>query len=752
MMEGGLATDARSKRIVPPGRRRFGQFELDLATGELRKNGLRVKIQDQPLRILEALIEQPGEVVTREDLKERLWPSETFVDFERSLNAAVAKLRQVLADSSLQPRYIETVARKGYRFIAAVETPQFDPDGSQPIAQDVKQSMPRVMWPWLAATLGALALLATAGYFFNRRSVETTSIRFVVSPPPGTRIHPGSAVSPDGRKLAFVAFDRSGIRMIWLRLVGSEAMVRLENTEGASLPFWSPDSEHIAFFAEGKLKRIPSSGGLPRILCDQRYPEGGTWSRDNIIVFSQRGELYRVSASGGEATQVLRLDKLRGDIAHTWPQFLPDGRRFLFYAEVSGTGRKTTERTGIYLASLDSPSGRFVVASRQRAAFVAPNYLLFVRDGVLLAQKVDLNRFQTTGEPLAVADNVAVRFEGIWITPAPGLPRDGGPAAFSVSENGVLLYHSGSVPKNQLVWYGRDGKRLGTVGEPAEYTQLHVSPDGRLVAVSINNSKADAWHWSLSLLDTETNVLSRLTLNPGRDSDPAWSPDSRKLIYASYNQEQGEQTRLMEITVGQHSPIFFYEDSRTNKPEAWSPDGRFLLYRRDEQDILILPTQGERKPATVLDAPFTKGHFRFSPDGRWLAYSFREADAAHPQGMMTKGPGTTQIYIAGFPSMTGARQVSTSGGCTPQWRADGKELYYLGEDGAVMSVEVKPGSSLQIGPPRRLFQTSIGEYAFCWAKYVPAADGQKFLIIEAPTTPADEQMHVVTNWDAAMRR
>ena len=737
-----LGDDISSKPSVPPGRWRFGRFEVDLSTGELRKNGLRIHIQEQPLRILGALLERAGEPVTREELRERLWPSDTFVDFERSLNAAVAKLRQVLGDSAEQPRYVETVARRGYRFVALVEEsvpPQEITGHLVLIAGEAHGSIsPRKQQPWVwpAAALTLLVLVSTGIFLLKRRPVvfsEGEVLRFVVSSPAGTGIDE-STVSPDGRKLAFITRDGSYHSRLWVRTLASESALPLESTDGALFPFFSPDSQNIGFFAEGKLKRIPASGGLPQILCDQRQPAGGTWNHDNIILFSQAGRLYQVSAAGGAATQLTQPDqKPGGEILDTWPQFLPDGRHFIFCAR-NLTGRVAPARSGILLGSLDSTSRQFLVASRTRAAFASPGYLLFGRDGTLLAQKLNLRRLQLEGEPWSVVEDLRVRLETL--SADVRLPRVA-QAAFSVSDTGVLVYHADWSHKSQLVWFSRDGKRLGTAGEPGEYTQLFLSSDEKLAAVSIRNGKMDGTHWNIWLLRLDTNVMSPLTFGEGLHADPVWSPDSSKIVYGAYNAKEGEKIDLMELTLGEHSPRSFYSDGNRNKPTAWSPDGRFLLFRRDEQVIFTLPASGDRKPTVLLDTPYNKGRFQFSPDGRWLAYMSWES-------------GVREIYVSSFPAMTGTRQVSTARGCTPVWRKDGKELFYMGEHGQVMSVDVKASFGLEIGPPKVLFQVASAP-GYCTGQYGVTANGQKFLMIVESGTPFDAGwMHVVTHWDAAL--
>ena len=768
-----LGDDMSSKPSVSPERWRFGQFEIDLSTGELRKNGLRMHIQEQPLRILGALLERAGELVTREELRERLWPSETFVNFERSLNAAVAKLRQVLADSAEQPRYVETVARRGYRFVAPVEA-SLPPQETAELPLDsiaaeaggsVSQRKPE-QWVWPAAALLLLVLASTVFYFLKWRHPllsNTDAVSFAVLPPEGTRMHVSSAVSPDGSKLAFVATDTSGHRTLWVRTLASESVLRLENADGALFPFFSPDSQNIGFFADGKLKRISASGGSPQTLCGQSQATGGTWnqdniraaggtwSRDNIILFSHAGRLYRVSAAGGPATRLTRPDDSPDAIVmDSWPQFLPDGRHFVFCARVF-RGRGDPTRTGILLGSLDSTNRQFLLASRTGAVVTPSGYLLFVRSGTLLAQKLDLSRFQLAGEPLPVAENLTVNLDRISNAVIPRAERDaevkaGLPgivpySAFSASGNGVLIYHSAPRQKSQLVWYSRDGKQLGTAGEPREYNQLFLSPDERLAAVSIRNDKMDRTHWNIWLLHLDTNVLSPLTFGDGLDADPVWSPDSSRIVYGAYKAEDGEKIDLMELTLGERSPRSFYTDGRANKPEAWSPDGRFLVIKREEQAIFSLPTSGDRKPALLFDTPYAKGRFQFSPDGRWLAY-------------MSPESGVPEIYVSSFPTMTGTRQISTGGGCTPVWRKDGKELFYMAAPGQVMSVDVKAGPSLETSPPKMLFRAGevpLFTQNYCIGQYGVAGNGQKFLMIETPRSPIDDgRMHVVTHWDAAL--
>lgn len=735
-----------AKPSESPVRWRFGQFEADGSTGELRKGGLRVHIQEQPLRILGALLERPGELVTREELRDRLWPGDTFVDFERSLNAAVAKLRQVLCDSADQPRFVETVARRGYRFVAPVAAISPAQENAEPDSIAVDTALPvlppkreRLAWPGVALTV---VLLVSGGtYLFNRRHAESRDaavMRFVLSPPDGTRIHPVSAVSPDGRKVAFVAIDSTGRRTLWVRTFATENALHLENTDGALSPFFSPDSHDIGFFAEGKLKRISAFGGSVQTLCEQSQAAGGSWNRDGIILFSQAGRLHRVSAGGGAATELERPDAAtRQTVVETWPQFLGDGQNFIVSSRTY-TGHLNPARSEIVLGSLHSGTRHLLTASLNQAAITSSGYLFFARNGGLLAQKLDRGRSKLVGEPVTVAEDIATANEGIFVEIKAGMQTAMGPAAFSISDNGVLVYHSVARPKGQLVWFNREGTRLATAGEPREYTQVFLSPDERWAAVGIRNRERKGFlDQTLWLMELRNNVLSRLSFGGGQDADPVWSPDSSRIVYGAYEVAKGENIDLMEVKLGERTPRSFYADGQANKPEAWSPDGRFLLFRRDEQVAFTLLAVGDRVPAVLLDTPYVRGRFRFSPDGRWLAYTSTES-------------GQSEIYVSRFPAMTGTRQVSNGGGCTPLWRKDGKELFYMNEHGALMSMAaVEAGSRLETGPPKQLFQPDIRNGSSCMGQYGVTANGEKFLVIETPRLPGgNTQMHVVSNWDA----
>jgi Tol biopolymer transport system component len=438
-----------------------------------------------------------------------------------------------------------------------------------------------------------------------------------------------------------------------------------------------------------------------------------------VIVFAPdaNGPLHRVPAAGGVSAPLTTLDKSQQETAHIFPQFLPDGQRFLYWARGA--------KTGIYVQSLGSNERTFVLATPGRALF-ASGFLLFLRDNTLLAQHLDLKSLQVEGEPVTVAEDV----------------RTGGANGrngFSVSENGVLAYRSGNSAGNiQLAWHTRDGRMQGKALASAEISQIELSPDDKQVVVErapTGSGSADLW-----LLDLSTNVFSRLTSGADSERDPLWSPDSRRIMYSV---PDGKEPGIREVAIGgADSPVF--ADGKANFLDDWSHDGKSLLYHTTPgATVSVLPLSGERKPQVVFQTPFQKDQVRVSPDGRWVAY------------MSLESANQPEVYVAAFPSFTDRRQIST-GGLMPRWRSDGKEFFYVSLDRKMMAAEVKLGSTLQLGAVKPLFQlpagTQFSPTGYGWAV---TADGQKFLVRE-PVGVADagaiEPMNIVLNWPAALAR
>ncbi len=586
---------------------------------------------------------------------------------------------------------------------------------------------------WIAAaSLGVVLVAAALAALRYLRTPELTEqTRFSVTTPP--MANPTQlSVSPDGRHIAFVAqTSQDDVQRLFVRPLDSVEARSLSGTDGAAAgaPFWSPDSRHIGFFAQGKLKRIDIAGGSPQNVADTPLgTAGGTWNADGVIVFGTGlGPLKRVSASGGEPTDVTLLDKASGEIAQAWPFFLPDGRHFLYMA-----GGVAPESRFIFVGSLDSKERVQVLRASSSPLYAPPGYLLFHRDGILMAQRFDETNFTLSGEPSRVADGLAT------------IPSTGR-AAFSASSTGVLLYRTGEAfVETQMTWYDRTGKSLGHVAVPqGQYRGLSLSPDNRRLAVHRHEEPTGGDIW---VLDQERGTFTRLTFT-AHNLAPMWSRDGNFIVFASDRDADALNIyRKSSSGAGTDEPLL--KSPTTKFPEDWAPDGQSLLYgeaRSGSVDILRLPLSADRKPEPVVTSRFQDYFSKFSPDGRWIAYASTES-------------GRPEVYVQPYPQQTGKWQISTQGGNFPRWASSGKELFYLAADGTVMAVDVRPdGAAFSAGTPRTLFKTNalIANHrgSTIDIPYDVSADGQRFLVNER-LTPAGQgaPITVVLNWTAALKK
>jgi Tol biopolymer transport system component/DNA-binding winged helix-turn-helix (wHTH) protein len=772
-------------------RLRFGPFQADVSSGELYKLGRRVQLQDQPFRILVMLLERPGEVVTREEVRKELWPYGTFIDFDEGLDTALKKLRHALGDSAQNPNFIETIPRRGYRLIAAVETERTSTNeagsdatggGHQSTHQyprDLQTGMGReaeldravriqavlprdglnlqlaepaqperslsVVEPasgaseflkWAGWGVSAVLLVAAVifGLGYSRRtSGPERALHFSLPLSPTIR---DVALSHGGRTLAFIApRSKEGGITLWVHEVGASDARPLENTQGASYPFWSPDDKFIAFFADGKLKKIAAAGGPVQVLCDAPIGRGGTWNRDGVVVFARDSgvALYRVSAAGGAVTLVNGFEqKVATTLSSRWPVFLPDGKHFLytsvdFGADLRGDGN------AIFLAALDAREHRRLVTSNSNAAYIPPGFLLFLRNGTLMAQRFDADRLQLRGEAFAVANGVEY---------LSSVAR----ALFSVSENGTLVYQTGSgATFSQLEWFDREGKQLGTVGTPARYANPRLAPDGKRVAVDIDDpqsSNTDIW-----LLESTHHVPYRLTFDPSQDEAPLWSHNGKSILWLS--DRGGKNGFYMKASDGSGSEKSLMAFVRTDlsfasAPSDWSSDGRYFLYtdlqEGDSLHLWVLPMSGDRRPYRFLPGTSADVEGQFSPDGHWVAYSSNES-------------GKWQIYVAPFPGPGGKYQISAGGGQQPRWRRDGKELFFLSPHRTLMAARVKTGSTFGFSAPIALFETRAHEplTAEEFFTYDVSFDGQRFLINANAEQKDIRPVDILLNWSLQLK-
>jgi len=578
----------------------------------------------------------------------------------------------------------------------------------------------RVRHAWIAA--GLFAFIATAlGVFtvssrLHRPSDQSLPIRFEVNPPPDTTFQPQMSVSPDGRQLAFVASGRDGGWLLWVRPMDSLQARPLPGTAGAGQPFWSPDSQMLGFNADGKLKKINISGGLPETIWEfgaKRSTQGASWGPNNIILAAIRGTgLFRLSANGGDPVQITQVDPSREEWAHGWPQLLPDGRHFLYRI---GSGRR--EYAGIYVGSLDSQDRRRLVNVDSNPLYVEPGYLLFHREGALVAQSFNAQRLELVGQQVVVADQLAFSLEN-------------GRSLFAASNNGVLAFRGADLTR--LTWVDRQGHSQGFVGPPGHYAYVSLSPDQKQLAVSLsdpNSSTQQVW-----LVDVNSGAAKQLTFDPSSQTEPIWSRDGRRVVFSSYR--DGVLDLYSKEATGNGPEDVLFRSPDQKGPLDWSADGRYLLFWEDVRPDLepVLSLLSLTESHALLRLGKTSNAARFSPDAHWIAYE-----------------SGGDVYVRASPPGAAEWRVSSRGGAQPRWRADGKELFYVSDQG-MMAAPITADGEAPIGRPQLLFRIE-SEHAQWSGKnqYVPSADGQRFLINLPEASASSSPIVVVINWPAKLQ-
>jgi eukaryotic-like serine/threonine-protein kinase len=572
----------------------------------------------------------------------------------------------------------------------------------------------------------AVACAAVVSFLYVRDLQKPQRpLRYSIAAPENSSVH-SFAVSPDGRYVT-IAAAVNGKRQLWLRPLDALQAQPIAGTEDATFPFWSPDSRYIGFFAQGKLKKIAASGGPSQSLCNAFDGRGGSWSREDVIVFSPNvpnHAIQRVQAAGGVPSDVT---KTKG--TQRYPVFLPGGRHFLY--EVNGG---SPEKNGIYLSSLDGNENRRVLADESSVAFAA-GHLLFIRENTLMAQAFDAGSGQASGDAFPIAEGVSFASEPNF-------------APVTVSENGVLLYASGGfVGSNQIVWYDRAGKLLGPVGAPGNLFSPSISPDEKMVAFprSVTGVKFDIW-----LRDLARGTDRRFTSDASTSLSPVWSPKGDRIVFTS--NRGGVFNLYQRAANGSGQDELLLSTPNFKEPYQWSRDGRFIVYSENDPktkaDIWVLPVdQGaDRKPVPFLKTEFNEFHGHLSPDSRWMAYTSNES-------------GQPEVYVRPFPASEGIWRISNAGGARPCWRGDGSELFFVGADGKMTAVAVKavtqPKPSFEAGAPVPLFDAHMGAIAGPEAHYQyydVTADGKRFLVNTNNLAVSTPPLTVVVNWQAALKK
>ena len=715
----------------------FGPFEFEQLSGDLRKFGNRIRLQGKPLQILSILLEQPGHVLSRDELQRHLWQGTTFVDFEQGLNTAVNKLRQALGDSADQPRYIETVPSKGYRFIAPLQRASLTPVLEMPPSPlRIAPKARARRTPWASFAAGAALIVVGGGFWLGTKPAALPKpTRFAILPPAGFVFEAGVsrqafALSPDGTRVAFTAMDATGAFSAFVRDFNSLDPRLVPRSEGVHTLFWAPDSRSLFLTVKGKLQRSPMEGDARVVLGDSPgFLLSGAWLSPARLLLGSTTASYSIPSSGGTLEPLPEL--------YRWPQLLPDGEHILY---VTPDVQRNRHRARV--ARLNDPgSVTDLIEVDSRVLYTASlanpgsGYLMYLRAGNLLAQPFDPRSLRVTGEAVPVVDKV-YSF------------RPTGAADFSVSNSGTIAYQS-FASRSQLVWVDREGRQVGSAG-PANLNLKsgRLSPDGRKLATAIYDVERGAQN--LWIVDVKSNAAHELTLEPGVRDAPVWSPDSKTL---GFMHSVGNQPQVRIRGVKENDAEETLASSGFQMPTDWSPDARFIAFantgisrlaNETQSDVLVIDLAHGRQAIPLLSTRFHEANAAFSPDGKWLTFTSNES-------------GRPEVYVQAFestgtPRVTGERHLVTrSGAQALRWRQDGKELFYLAFDGRVHAVPAKLGLKPEFGPATPLFTISTEARAAIHSilGFDVSPDGKRFLI---PTVSSAEgpSLVVMQNWEAAL--
>jgi serine/threonine protein kinase/Tol biopolymer transport system component len=589
-------------------------------------------------------------------------------------------------------------------------------------------------WLWAVAVVALLGALLWLGM---REHPSLPSIRAYLPPPPDTGFDftgdfsGAPALSADGTMVAFCARNPKQRSFLWVQPLNELSARKLEGTDGAAFPFWSPDGKFLGFFADGHLKKVPAAGGPVIVLADAPNARGGSWNQDNIILFEPeyRNSLWQITANGGTPTIVTKLESGK-HTTHRWPEFLPDGKHFLFFATSHSGG---TEQ-GVYYGSLKDGSFKHVVESDSDGVYAA-GYLLYHRQSQLMAQRFDPGNGNVSGDPQPVVSFVEYD-PGTWH------------ATFTASDNGLMLYEPGTKTRGvQLEWMNRSGKTLGEVTNEGGFKGSgRISSDGKRLVTAEGDPQGDVW-----VIDLATGSRTRLTFGGATHLMPSWSADGKRVVYVKQSGPTlitGTSICARQASGGGQEQVLMDSGppgAKTLLSPQFSPDGKYLLYMQQSgptnAEIWALPLTADGKPFPLVKPSGPQARivqYRLSPDGRWLAYTSTES-------------GREEVYVTHFPSGEGRWQVSQTAGTFPTWRGDSKEIYFVGlSDANFRAAPVNPKSEeFQVGQAQPLF--TVNFTAPLGVPYDPAPDGQRFIFATYPETVSNPLV-VVTNWTGELKK
>jgi Tol biopolymer transport system component len=575
--------------------------------------------------------------------------------------------------------------------------------------------------PWVIASVLAVTTVVLGMMLMRGGRKPPLPVRFSIEAPVGATLSQDGmdlAVAPDGRSVIFVAADSAGTQRLWLRPIDALDAHPLAGTDNATLPFWAPDGRWVGYFADGKLKKVPSAGGNVEVLADANNGRGGTWNRDGVIVYAPAGAgpLFKVGRQEGLPVAVTAVDSAHGQSGHRYPCFLPDGKHFLYAALPPRNGRFE-----VFVGSLAGGSPKSIGSFDACPVYADPGYLVYLRGRTLVAQRFDAAGLRVMGEPLPLGET-------------PGLSQYTGSPVVSASGAGVVVTLNGTLPNTDLVPFDRTGRRSAPLPAPAgRYASMDFSPDGQRLVLEKDDDRTtqDLWIYEL-----ERRTLSRFTFGPGLKTAPTWSPDGARIAY-SCDREGPWNVYVKNVGgAGEDTPVFA-SPALFKNPVRWSADSRTLVVETLEQKTgwdLWTVQVGAKKPVPYLNTPFNERWGAISSDGRWLAYTSDET-------------GKNEIYVQSYPTPGEKHQVSTTGGAYGIWRRDGREILYFSPDFAsLLAVDVQSDPGFRAGTPHVLFKVPPGVLG--GTGFTPAFD--RFILPIAEAAKSTGSLNVLLHWDAML--